>query len=68
MGTRGKLVRVGAQDSDNLSLLRRLGLSPGSTVEVISDDQRGVRVQVGEDRFLLPTYLAETLWMEKVKR
>ena len=68
VGFRGTLVRVGAQDPDNLDLLRRLGLSPGSTVEVISDDQRGVRVQVGEDRFLLPTYLAETLWMEKVNR
>ena len=68
VGYQGTLVRVGAQDSDNLNLLRRLGLAPGSTVEVVSDDERGVRVRVGEDRFLLPTYLAETLWMEKVER
>jgi DtxR family Mn-dependent transcriptional regulator len=68
VGFRGTLVRVGAQDPDNLNLLRRLGLAPGSTVEVVSDDQRGVRVQIGEDRFLLPTYLAETLWMEMAER
>ena len=68
VGFRGTLVRVGAQDPDNLNLLRRLGLAPGSTIEVVSGDERGVRVQVGEDRFLLPTYLAETLWMEKVER
>ncbi len=68
VGYQGTLVRVGAQDSDNLNLLRSLGLAPGSTVEVVSDDERGVRVQVGEDRFLLPTYLAETLWIEKVER
>jgi len=68
VGFRGTLVRVGAQDPDNLNLLRRLGLAPGSTVEVISDEKRGVRVQVGEDRFLLPTSLAKTLWMEEVKR
>jgi DtxR family Mn-dependent transcriptional regulator len=68
VGFRGNLVRVGAQDPDNLNLLRRLGLAPGSTVEVVSDDKRGVRVRVGEDSFLLPTYLAETLWMEKVER
>lgn len=68
VGFRGTLVRVGAQDPDNLNLLRRLGLSPGSTVEVVSDDGRGIRVLVGDDRFLLPTYLAETLWMEKVER
>jgi hypothetical protein len=35
---------------------------------VVSEDQRGVRVRVGDDRFLLPAYLAETLWMEKVER
>jgi DtxR family Mn-dependent transcriptional regulator len=67
-GFRGTLVRVGAQDPDNLSLLRRLGLAPGSTVEVVSDDERGIRIRVGGDGFLLPTYLAETLWMEKVDR
>lgn len=64
VGFRGTLVRVGAQDPDNLNLLNRLGLAPGSTVEVVSDDERGVRVRVGEDRFLLPAYLAEALWME----
>jgi len=68
VGFRGTLVRVGSQDPDNLHLLRRLGLAPGSTVEVVSEDQRGVRVRVGDDRFLLPAYLAETLWMEKVDR
>ena len=68
VGTRGKLVRVGAQDSDNLSLLRRLGLEPGSTVEVVADDSRGIRVRVGTDRFLLPAYLAETLWMERLEQ
>jgi DtxR family Mn-dependent transcriptional regulator len=67
VGFRGTLVRVGAQDPDNLNLLNRLGLAPGSTVEVVSDDERGVRVLVGEDRFLLPTYLADTLWMEKAE-
>jgi len=68
VGVRGTLVRVGAQDPDNLNLLRRLGLEPGCTLEVVSDDEQGIRVRVGEDRFLLPTYLAEALWMEKVKR
>lgn len=65
VGFLGTLVRVGAQDPDNLNLLRRLGLAPGCTVEVVSDDERGKRIRVGGDRFLLPTYLAETLWMER---
>jgi DtxR family Mn-dependent transcriptional regulator len=67
VGFRGTLVRVGAQDPDNLNLLRRLGLAPGCTVEVVSDDERGIRVRVGQDRFLLPTYLAEMLWMERTE-
>ena len=67
VGFRGTLVRVCAQDPDNLNLLRRLGLAPGCTVEVVSDEERGIRVRVGEDRFLLPTYLAETLWMERAE-
>ncbi len=67
VGFRGTLVRVGAQDPDNLNLLRRLGLAPGSIVEVVSDDARGVRVLVGDDRFLLPAYLAEMLWMERAE-
>lgn len=68
VGYRGTLVRVGAQDPDNLSLLRRLGLAPGSTVEVVSDEERGIRIRVGEDRFLLPASLAEALWMEEVEQ
>jgi len=68
VGHRGTLVRVGAQDPDNLNLLRCLGLAPGSTVEVVSDDECGVRVRIGEDRFLLPTSLAEALWMEEVEQ
>lgn len=68
VGHRGTLVRVGAQDPDNLNLLRRLGLAPGSTVELVSDDERGIRIRVGEERFLLPTYLADALWMEEVEQ
>jgi DtxR family Mn-dependent transcriptional regulator len=65
VGFRGTLVRVGAQDPDNLNLLRRLGLAPGSIVEKVSDEARGVRVRVGDERFLLPAYLAEVLWIER---
>ena len=68
VGASGTLVRVSAQDSDNLDLLNRLGLSPGCEVEVVSDEKRGVRVRVGDDRFLLPTYLAEMLWMERAQQ
>ena len=66
-GMQATLVRVGAQDPDSLNLLKRLGLAPGSRVEMLDDDERGVRVQVGEDRILVPTDLAEKLWMERVK-
>jgi DtxR family Mn-dependent transcriptional regulator len=67
IGCFGTIVRVGAQDPDNLNLLKRLGLAPGSMVEVVADEERGLRVRVGEDRFLLPTYLSEMLWVKKEK-
>jgi hypothetical protein len=59
------VVRVGAQDPDNLDLLDRLGLSPGCRVEVLGDEERGLRILVGDESLVLPTYLAEALWMEK---
>ena len=65
IGASGALVRVSAQDPDNLDLLNRLGLSPGCEVEVIADDPRGVRVRVDEDCILLPAYLARMLWIER---
>ena len=63
-GTRGTVVRVGVQDSHDLHLLKRLGVEVGSEIEVISDDLKGARVRVGNDRFLLPSDLAERLWIE----
>lgn len=66
-GMRAILVRVGAQDADSLNLLERLGLAPGDRVEVIESDDKGVRVQVGENRLLLPNGLAEVLLMERLE-
>jgi DtxR family transcriptional regulator, Mn-dependent transcriptional regulator len=66
-GMRAILVRVGAQDPDSLNLLERLGLAPGDRVEVIESDDKGVRVQIGEDRLLLPNDLAEMLLMERLE-
>ena len=63
-GERGTLARVGAQDRDNLDLLNRLGLAPGSSVEVIAAEGNALRVRVGGESFLLPGFLAERLWME----
>lgn len=66
-GEPATLVRVESQDPDHLSLLKRLGLEPGCTIEVVETSGRGLRVLVGSEKFLLPTYLAETLWIEKAK-
>ena len=63
-GEIGTLARVGAQDRDNLDLLSRLGLAPGSSIEVIEAEGTSFRVRVGGESFLLPGFLAERLWME----
>lgn len=64
VGSKGTVARVGAQDPDSLGLFARLGLAPGSTVEVVKGDRRGVRVRVNGEGFLLPAELADMLWME----
>jgi DtxR family Mn-dependent transcriptional regulator len=66
-GEPATVVRVESQDPDNLNLLERLGLKPGASIEVVEADDRGLRVKVGRDRFLVPTYLAETLWTERAE-
>jgi DtxR family Mn-dependent transcriptional regulator len=63
-GARGTLARVGLQDRENLDLLGRLGLAPGSSIEVIAAEGAALRVRVGGESFLLPEFLAERLWME----
>jgi DtxR family Mn-dependent transcriptional regulator len=68
VGEAATLVRVESQDPDNLNLLKRLGLEPGCEIEVVEFNGRGLRVLVGGERFLLPTYLAESLWIEKAER
>jgi DtxR family Mn-dependent transcriptional regulator len=63
-GASGTLARVGAQDRENLDLLDRLGLAPGSSIEVIAAEGAALRVRAGGESFLLPGFLAERLWME----
>ncbi len=63
-GERAIVARVGAQDRENLDLLGRLGLAPGSSIEVIAAEGTALRVRVGGESFLLPGFLAERLWME----
>jgi DtxR family Mn-dependent transcriptional regulator len=63
-GKSGTLTRVGVQDRDNLDLLSRLGLAPGSSIEVIAAEGTSLRVRVGGESFLLPGFLTEKLWLE----
>lgn len=63
-GSSGAVVRVGVQDPESLDLLAVLGLSPGSIVEVISGHAGEVRIRVGTDRVVVPSHLAEQLWVE----
>jgi len=64
-GDRGELVRVGAQDRESLKALQRLGVVPGSPVEVIETDESSVSVRLGRDRRVLPIALARRLWLER---
>jgi len=57
---RYRLLRVRAQDQDTLALLARLGLLPGVTLTLV-EKAGGVRIELYEDRFLLPPDLAAAL-------
>jgi DtxR family Mn-dependent transcriptional regulator len=66
VGGRATLARVNSQDRDSLSLLARLGLVPGAVVEVLEVGPTGVRVTVEGNSYLLPSELANELWLEEV--
>jgi DtxR family Mn-dependent transcriptional regulator len=62
----GVVVRVGSQDRDSLALLERLGLVPGASVDVVELTEAGVRVEVADGRYLVPSELAREIWLEEV--
>jgi DtxR family Mn-dependent transcriptional regulator len=64
-GSRATLARVGIQDRDSLHMLRRLGLVPGTVVEVLEIVATGVRIAVEEHQYLLPHDLARELWLRE---
>jgi DtxR family Mn-dependent transcriptional regulator len=66
VGARATLARVSSQDRDSLNLLASLGLVPGAIVEVLEVCAAGVRVAVEGNSYLLPSELANELWLEEV--
>ncbi|GIW31357.1 MAG: DtxR family transcriptional regulator [Meiothermus sp.] len=63
-GQHGRVARVATQDQDALNLLARLGLKPGATLHLLEQGAEGSRIQVGGQRYLLPTSLAQVLWIQ----
>lgn len=62
-GSKGQISRVRTQDSDMLNMLTRLGLTLNEQIEIIETERNGVRIQVGNDRFLLPHDLASKIYI-----
>lgn len=63
-GTACRIARVTAQDSDTLNMLSRLNLVLKAELHIINQERSGVRLQVQQDRFLLPVELASKIWVE----
>jgi len=59
----GIIKRVRTQDRDELNMLAHLNLVLESLIQVISTDKSGVRISVGGERFLIPTSLANHIWL-----
>lgn len=64
-GVCGTVVRVGSQDEDSLTTLRRLGLGCGAAVQRGKLSGDAIRVRIGNDVVQLPVSLAESLWVEE---
>lgn len=63
-GQYGTVARVATQDQDALNLLACLGLKPGASLRLLEQGAEGSRIQVGSQRYLLPTSLAQVLWIQ----
>ncbi|MER3483649.1 MAG: DtxR family transcriptional regulator, partial [Meiothermus sp.] len=55
------------QDQDALNLLARLGIRPGVRVEmlILGHGVEGTRVRIGKERYLLPSNLADLVWVSQ---
>lgn len=56
--------RVMTQDRDMLNMLARLNLVIGQTLEILALEEAGVRLQVEENRYLLPYAMAGIVLVE----
>lgn len=64
-GEQATVARVATQDQDALNLLARLGIRPGVGIEMLTlgHSVEGTRVRVGDQRYLLPSNLADIVWV-----
>lgn len=65
-GSTGVLARVGTQDAETLTKLRRLGIQRGVHLRVVAASQDGVDIAVGRRRSRLPRGVARQLWIQEV--
>lgn len=64
-GFRGRVLRVGTQDRDELNLFKQLGLVPQASLQILAKTPDNLRLQVGAQAYLIPINLAEKLSVEK---
>lgn len=63
-GTSVTIRRVRSQDSDSLNLLTKLDLIIDRELLVIEVTREGVRVQLGDDRLMVPKSVAQMIFVE----
>lgn len=63
-GSRGTICRITLQDQDALNLVEKLGLLPGTPIEVADSHPDGVALLVRGSRFLVPSLLAAHLLVD----
>jgi DtxR family Mn-dependent transcriptional regulator len=62
-GTTVTIKRVRSSDKDMLTLLSKLGLIPGTELNIVSNESDGVRVLLSNERLLVPDGLASHVYV-----
>jgi DtxR family transcriptional regulator, Mn-dependent transcriptional regulator len=58
--------RVRSADKDMLTLLSKLGLTPGTKLKILSNQSEGVRVLLSSERLLVPEELARQVFVLEI--
>lgn len=68
VGETVRIARVKTQDTGMLNMFSKLNLTLKNSIKIIAQEKSGVRIEVEEDRFLLPPDMASKIMVEPISK